>query len=161
VCVCKCASVRARSPRLFSSAVQETLQSRINGALGQLTHATQVLNDTTGLDHTSQIDDLLEDIVRQQKEIATQHEALADQLGDTSRTVMLGINEGLTKTATARCVSPAVKLMVESQQEHQVDFAMLSSYFWKYVAHRPLLSANLESSSPLGIGCGHMHLAKH
>lgn len=85
-------------------AVQETLQSRIAGALGQLSQATQILNESQDLEYTNQIDDLLEDIVRQQNDIADKHEAWADINGDISKTVRLGITEGVTKAATARCV---------------------------------------------------------
>lgn len=83
--------------------MQETLQSRINGALDQLAEATQILNDTPDLDYTTQIDELLEDIVRQQNEIAEKHEAFNTLNGDTSRTLNLGIHQGVTRDATARC----------------------------------------------------------
>jgi hypothetical protein len=105
----------------LSPAVQETLQSRIHGALDQLSHATQVLNDTSGLDQTTQIEDLLEDIVRQQKEIATQHDVwAAEQLGDTSRTIKLGISEGVTKTASTRCASGQLLCLNELHFVHSL-----------------------------------------
>lgn len=55
------------------------------------------------MEQTEQMDELLEDIVRQQNEINAKHGALADIVGDKGDTVQLGIQEGVTRTAMLRC----------------------------------------------------------
>ena len=85
--------------------MQESLQHKITGALGQLSQATQILNETADYE-TTQLDDLLEDIIRQQNAIADKHEAWAEMNGDQSQTVRLGITSASRATATQRCAPP-------------------------------------------------------
>lgn len=85
--------------------LQESLQHKITGALGQLSQATQILNESADYETTA-LDGLLEDIIRQQNAIAHEHEAWAEMNGDLSQTVRLGITSGITQVATQRCALP-------------------------------------------------------
>jgi hypothetical protein len=99
--------------QIRQQSMQEAFQSRTASALRQLAQATQTLNGSQDLEHTNQIDTLLEDIVRQQNDLAEKHEAWADLNGDISKTVQLGITEVISKAAPARCV-PHVTLHVRA-----------------------------------------------
>lgn len=84
--------------------LQESLQQKITGALGQLSRASELLSTQPDLAGTTQLEDLLEEVIRQQNDIADKHEAWAEAVGgDATRTVRLpGITEGF-KAASHRC----------------------------------------------------------
>ena len=86
--------------------MQEHLQSRIAGALGQLSQATHILNETSTakVDHSNQIEHLLDDIIRQQNEIARSHEHWTELNGELSGTLQLGITDDVSLVAASRCV---------------------------------------------------------
>jgi hypothetical protein len=92
--------------------VQASLQDQINGALGQLDHVSSLLNTNPDLAATNQLDDLLEQVIKAQEEIADKHRQWSDLTGgDASRTVQLGITGGITRAATTRCACPAKAAM--------------------------------------------------
>jgi hypothetical protein len=89
--------------------LQENLQQQITGALGQLSRASQLLTSHPELAGTAQLDEMIEEVIRQQNEIADKHDAWADATGgDASRTMHLGIEQGMTKQVTQRCTSAVV-----------------------------------------------------
>jgi hypothetical protein len=86
--------------------LQDDLQAQITGALGQLSRASELLAADADPAATAQLDDLLDEVIRQQNEIADKHAAWADATGaDASRTMNLGITGAVTRHATQRCVS--------------------------------------------------------
>lgn len=85
-------------------ALQDDLQAQITGALGQLSRASALLTSHNDPAATAQLDDLLEEVIRQQNEISDKHAAWADATGaDASRTMNLGITGAVTRQATQRC----------------------------------------------------------
>jgi hypothetical protein len=100
--------------------------------LGQLSHASQCLNGTpdAALHYTTQIDELLDDIVRQQKEIAQRHEAWLDQYGDTTQTVQLDITQAISTVAYSRCALPALSTHGTSPQSSGFQAALVGTNRW-------------------------------
>ena len=105
-------SARARDRCLSGNAgktpvtlfLQDDLQAQITGALGQLSRASALLTTHTDPAATAQLDDLLDEVIRQQNEISDKHSAWADATGaDASRTMNLGITGAVTRQATQRC----------------------------------------------------------
>jgi hypothetical protein len=84
--------------------MQAAIQAEITGALEQLSRASDLLSAQDDPSSTAQLDNLLEDIIRQQNEIAEKHAAWADATG-ASRSMNLDTTGALTAQLTQRCAS--------------------------------------------------------
>lgn len=110
--------------------LQDDLQAQITGALGQLSRASELLTTHADPSATAQLDDLLDEVIRQQNEISDKHAALAELTGgDASRTMNLGITGAVARQATQRCTSLlALGVAARGQQIARCDvFCLLCS----------------------------------
>jgi hypothetical protein len=85
--------------------LQEALQQSITDALEQLDHASALLSaiPDCALGSSTAVDDLLEDIIKKQNDIAQRHEAWADAHGELTQTIKADVSRGFTKALHSRC----------------------------------------------------------
>jgi hypothetical protein len=91
--------------------VQDDLQTKINGALGELADASAMLHDDK--EHSRKIDELLESIIKKQNDIASKQGAWAEVHGDVSQSMPLAVSGTVHDTATTRCALPAPPLCTD------------------------------------------------
>ena len=84
--------------------MQEAIRLDISTALAELSCAARLLDETPDVDNTTQIDDVLEELIFKQNEVAAKYESWARESGGGSRrTTRLGVTQGTARAATQRC----------------------------------------------------------